>query len=87
MTPTEEKLIAILTTGLKLRPGLAVTPDTAIFGKTGGGGLGLDSVDVLEIAVLLDKHFGIMLEETPEVREALATIGALAAFLDRRGKK
>jgi acyl carrier protein len=83
MTPTEEKLISILTTGLKLRPGLAITPDTAIFGKTG---LGLDSVDVLEIAVLLDKHFGIMLEETPEVREALATIGSLAAFLDRRKK-
>jgi acyl carrier protein len=82
MTPTEEKLIAILSSGLKLRVTSPITPETQIFGKDG---LGLDSVDVLEIAVLLDKHFGVMLEEeSAEVRGALASIGSLAAFIDRR---
>jgi len=80
MTLTEQKLIDILTAGLKLRLTAPITPDTAIFGKAG---LGLDSVDVLEIAVLLDKHFGVMLEEeSAEVRSALATIHTLAAFID-----
>jgi len=85
MTETETKLIAVLSKGLKLQVATPITPETAIFGKAGpGGGLGLDSVDVLEIAVLLDKHFGIMLEEqNAEVNSALATIGTLAAFIDR----
>ena len=80
MTPTEEKLIDILRSGLRLRITAPITPETVIFGKEG---LGLDSVDVLEIAVLLDKHFGVVLEEeTGDVRGALANIGALAKFID-----
>jgi acyl carrier protein len=81
MTPTETKLIDVLTKGLKLQRTTPVVPETSIFGKSG---LGLDSVDVLEIAVLLDKHFNVSLsEQNAEVNEALATIGALAAFIDR----
>jgi acyl carrier protein len=91
MTATETKLIEVLTRGLKLQRQEPVTPATAIFGKAGPGrdGLGLDSVDVLEVAVLVDKHFGVMLEEAnDQVRGALANIGALAAFIDgQSGKK
>ena len=91
MTATEVKLIDILTTGLKLHPAASITPQTAIFGKGAGpqgggslGGLGLDSVDILEIAVLLDKHFGVMLEEqNEEVHQALTNIGTLAAYIDQ----
>jgi acyl carrier protein len=88
MTPTETRLIDVLTKGLKLQRQTPITPATGIFGKGGPGGdaLGLDSVDVLEIAVLVDKHFGVMLEEAnEEVRDALANIGNLAAFIDRHG--
>jgi acyl carrier protein len=81
MTPTETKLIDVLTKGLKLQRTSPVTPQTVIFGKAG---LGLDSVDVLEIAVLLDKHFGVILsEQNAEVNDALASIGTLAAYIDR----
>jgi len=91
MTATETKLIDVLTTGLKLNRSIVVTPQTAIFGKGGGpgqemsaGGLGLDSVDILEIAVLLDKHFGVMLEEqNEEVHQALTSIATLAAYIDQ----
>ena len=80
MTETESKLIEVLSKGLRLRTTITIAPETPIFGKTG---LGLDSVDVLEIAVLLDKHFGVQLEEESlEVRTALATISSLAAFID-----
>ncbi len=83
MTPTEAKLIDILTQGLKLRldPAIPVTPKTAIFGKVDG--LGLDSVDVLEVAVLIDKHFGVVLEDNnDDVRAAMTTIGSLAGYID-----
>lgn len=82
MTPTEQKLITILKAGLKLRMDIAqIKPQTAIFGKNG---LGLDSVDVLEIAVLVDKHFGVQLQDqNEEVREALASVAALAEYIDR----
>jgi acyl carrier protein len=81
MTTTETKLIDVLTRELKLHTTRPITPDTLIFGKAG---LGLDSVDVLEIAVLLDKNFRVMLsEQNEEVNAALATIGTLAAFVDR----
>ncbi len=81
MTPTETRLIDVLSKGLKLHVATPITPDTRIFGKDG---LGLDSVDVLEIAVLLDKHFGIMLEEqSTEVNQALTSIRSLATYIDR----
>jgi len=39
---------------------------------------------LVQIAVLLDKHFGVMLEEqNEEVNAALVNIGALAAYVDR----
>ena len=92
MTATETKLIDVLTTGLKLNRSAPVTPETAIFGKgtpgqgDSAGGLGLDSVDILEIAVLLDKHFGVMLEEqNEEVHQALTSIATLAAYIDQHG--
>ena len=82
MTPTEMKLIDILTKGLKLRVDQTVNlcAETPIFGKDG---LGLDSVDVLEVAVLIDKHFGVILEDNnQDVREAMNTIGSLAKHID-----
>jgi acyl carrier protein len=87
-TPTEAALIDVLSKGLKLQRTAPIEPTTAITRPAPGAPpcdtLGLDSVDILEIAVLLDKHFGVMLEEgNQEVRDALASISALAAFIDR----
>lgn len=49
-----------------------------------GGGLGLDSVDALELMVALEKEFGIRIQ-SPEVgREAFTSVGALAAFIEGR---
>ena len=51
---------------------MVMESQTPIFGPKG---LGLDSVDVLEIAVLLDKHFGVKLEEqSDEVHAALRVL-------------
>jgi acyl carrier protein len=85
MTATESKLMEVLAKGLKLQRAEALTPETGIFGKGGAAGsLGLDSVDALEIAVLVHKNFGVVLEEqNEELHAAFANIGALAAFIDR----
>ena len=83
LTKTQQELLEVLQSGLSLRlgAGRSIGPQTPIFGKDG---LGLDSVDVLEIAVLLDKHFGVQLqEEDAPSRAALENIASLADFIDR----
>ena len=49
-----------------------------------GGGLGLDSVDALELMVALEKEFGIRIQSPQVGREAFASVGALAAFIEGR---
>lgn len=51
--------------------------DTPLFEE----GLGLDSIDTLELAVALRKHYGVKLGEDASLREQLSTPAALAAFL------
>lgn len=46
-----------------------------------GDGLGLDSIDALEIIVMLDKHYGIKLTDPKEGRAVITSIHSLAAFV------
>lgn len=80
MSDIEPKLIELLHKNLRLKlPISSINASTPIFGKSG---LGLDSVDALEIAVLLDKHFTVRLDEKdPASRSALTTIGSLADYI------
>ena len=47
-------------------------------------GLGLDSLDAVELVMLLQKHFGIELKSMDEGRPAFASINSLAAFIEAR---
>ncbi len=47
-------------------------------------GLGLDSLDAVEIVMLLKKHFGIELKNMEESKPAFQSINALAGFIDGR---
>ncbi|MGI9293635.1 MAG: phosphopantetheine-binding protein [Pseudomonadales bacterium] len=48
-------------------------------------GLGLDSIDALELGVALHNRYGIKLEsESEENRQFFASISALAAMVDNR---
>jgi acyl carrier protein len=53
--------------------------DTPIFG---GDGLGLDSVDALQLVVALDKHFGLKLGDSAEARSVLENVGRIAAEIE-----
>ena len=57
-----------------------IADDAPLFGT----GLGLDSVDALELVVALEKEFGIRIENHEVGKEAFASVGALAAFVDGR---
>ena len=81
-----DKLVAELKTRLietlKLQD---ITPDqiqddAPLFGT----GLGLDSIDALELVVMLEKYYGIAVKDIEEGRPALASVRALAEFIRNR---
>jgi len=46
-----------------------------------GGGLGLDSIDALEIIVILDKDYGIKLSSPAEGKEIFRSINSIADYI------
>ena len=56
-------------------PAAEIGDDTPLFGP---GGLGLDSVDALQLAVALDKHFGLKITETEAARQVLRSVATIA---------
>lgn len=49
-----------------------------------GAGLGLDSVDALELVVALEKEFQIRIQSHEVGREAFASVSTMAAFVEGR---
>jgi len=62
-----------------LRPD-EIETDAPLFGE----GLGLDSVDALELVVAIEKEFGIQTESHEIGKEAFASARALAVFVQAR---
>lgn len=52
-------------------------PDAPLFVE----GLGLDSIDALELIVLLEKNYGIKIEDPKERRKVLYSIRAMAELI------
>lgn len=46
-----------------------------------GGGLGLDSLDAVEIVVVLQRHFGVEIKDMEVGRKVFQTINSLADFI------
>jgi acyl carrier protein len=46
-------------------------------------GLGLDSIDALELAMALEERFGVKIGEDPEVNQRIfASVASLASFVE-----
>jgi acyl carrier protein len=54
-----------------------IDPDAPLFGE----GLGLDSIDALEIMVLLEKNYGIKIEDPKEGKKIFFSVRTLAQFV------
>jgi len=48
------------------------------------GGLGLDSIDALEIVVMLESEFGIRVKNETSARDHFKSIATLADFVEQR---
>jgi len=47
----------------------------------GPGGLGLDSVDALQLVVALEKNYGLKLSDTEAARKTMQTVNTIAAAI------
>ena len=57
-----------------------IDDDAPLFGT----GLGLDSIDALELVVLLEKEYGIVIKDIEEGRPAFRSARTLADFIDAK---
>lgn len=59
-----------------------IADDAPLFGD----GLGLDSIDSLELMVLLERNYGIKIEDASEGRNILQSVSAMATYIDANRK-
>ena len=52
-----------------------------------GDGLGLDSIDSLELIVLLKKEYGINIQDPKEGRKVLVDVNTMADYIAEHGNK
>lgn len=51
-----------------------------------GEGLGLDSIDALEITLILEKHYGIRLQNPAEAKPIFYSVATLADYISEKRK-
>lgn len=81
----EREIAALIvsTLGLEIAPD-SIAPDEPLFGE----GLGLDSIDALEISLEISKSYGIEIKAEDERNGRIfASLRALAAFVEQNMKK
>ncbi len=52
-----------------------------------GEGLGLDSIDALELIVLLEKEYGIRISDPAKGKEIFASVGTMARYVEANRTK
>lgn len=52
-----------------------------------GDGLGLDSIDVLELIVLMEREYGIKLTNHAEGKEIFKSVASIADYVSKNRKK
>ena len=82
MAISTTELKAAIITALNLQD---ITPaqiedDAPLF----GAGLGLDSIDALELVVMLEKNYRIVIKDIEEGRPAFQSVRTLAAFIEAK---
>jgi len=60
-----------------------IEDDSPIFGESG---LGLDSLDAVELVVIIQKHFGVQIKDMAKGREVFQSFNTLAVFVQENMK-
>ena len=60
-----------------------IQDDDPIFGDSG---LGLDSLDAVELVVVIQKHFGVQIKDMAKGREAFQSFNTLARYIEENQK-
>lgn len=60
-----------------------INADAPLFGE----GLGLDSIDALELIVLLEKEYGIRLSNPSEGKAIFSSVTSMAEYVTKNRKK
>lgn len=60
-----------------------IDTDAPLFGE----GLGLDSIDVLELIVMIEKYYGIRLSNVADGKKIFTNVRTMAAYIDENRKK
>ncbi|MBO8428448.1 MAG: acyl carrier protein [Bacteroidetes bacterium] len=61
-----------------------IDADAPLFGENG---LGLDSIDALELIVLLEKQYGIKLDDPSQGKEIFKSVSTIAQYVARHRTK
>ena len=81
--PLRDRVRQMIVTQLRLKTAPeALAPDAPLFGEPG---LGLDSIDALELVVGIEKTFGVRVEDQAVGERVLQSVDAIVAFLHDRG--
>ena len=67
---------------LKIEPE-EIKDDQPLFGE----GLGLDSIDSIELIVLLDRNYGIKIEDPKEGRKILVDVNTMVDYIQKNRTK
>lgn len=59
-----------------------INPDDELF----GAGLGLDSIDALELIVLLERNYNIKIEDPKKGRDIFKSLRTMAEFIENNQK-
>ena len=80
---TDIKALIVSELNLEGRDPASIDDDAPLFGAAdaGGGGLGLDSLDALQLAMSIEERFGIRIPEGDEARPIFRSVSSLAAHV------
>lgn len=78
----KERIKAMMVENLMLQVSAdEIADDLPLFGP---GGLGLDSVDALQLVVALDKNFGLKIPDPPTAKTVLQTVNTMAEAVQKK---
>jgi acyl carrier protein len=81
---SEIKTLLVAELNLAGKDPASIVDDAPLFGE---GGLGLDSLDALQIAMVVEERFGVRIPEGDEARPIFRSVSSLAEFIENKKKQ